>query len=66
MKCFQIKTTQTVKEGEEGRRKRAQLKGKEHEGLKHHWELLSDAEAVPRLNTVEPSSWKQGGKAGSS
>lgn len=32
--------------------------------LRHHWEMLSDAEAVPQLNTVgESLSWKQGGKA---
>lgn len=35
--------------------------------LRRHWEMLSDAEAVPQLNTVgESLSWKQGGKACSS
>lgn len=54
--------TQTVEEEEEAAAER-----KEREGLRHHWELLSDAEAVPQLNTVgEPLSWKQGGKASSS
>lgn len=53
-------------EEEEGKEESA-AEGREREGLKHHWELLSDAEAVPRLNTVgERLSWKQGGKAGSS
>lgn len=50
-------------EAEEG----SAAEGKERDSLRHHWELLSDAEAVPRLNTVgETLSWKQRGKAGSS
>ncbi|CAB1414197.1 unnamed protein product [Pleuronectes platessa] len=32
--------------------RRARLKERERAGLEHHWELLSDAEAVPRLNTM--------------
>lgn len=36
---------------------------REGKSLKNDWELISDAEAVPQLNTVEEQlSWKQEAK----
>lgn len=64
--CFRKEKTTHRDGGERSRRSEA-AEGRERESLKRRWELLSDAEAVPRLNAArERLSWKQRGKAGSS